>query len=162
MFMLAILLIVAGFYSCANGDKSDNLIVGKWKVIALWEEGECMFIEDELDERALYAVPFSSVCTFKKDGTCRGFFMNSIYADGKYVLENGELRITDLMVPIGLSSYFDVDAFDDEEYSIRFKIDKLSEETLKVNGVVEYYKKIGKDGKEKIDECPVKVSLERI
>ena len=73
-----------------------------------------------------------------------------------------KLRITDLIVPLNLSSYFDVDAFENEEYNIRLEIEKLTEETLKVTGVVEYYEKIGKSIKEKVDECPIKVSLERI
>lgn len=163
VFLFAtVFMVVVGLNSCSNNNNPDNLIVGKWKVIAMWEEGECSFIEGELDEHAFSGIPFSAVCTFKKDGTCRGFFMNSIYADGKYALEDSELRITDLNVPLDLSSYFDVDAFENEEYSIRFEIEKLTGETLKVNGVIEYYEKIGKSLKEKVDECPIKVSLERI
>ena len=157
-----VFMVVVGLNSCANNDKNDNLIVGKWKVVALWEEGECSFIQDELDMHTFSGVPFSAVCTFKKDGTCRGFFMNSMYADGKYALDDSELRITDLIVPLDLSSYFDVDAFENEEYNIRLEIEKLTEVTLKVNGVVEYYEKIGESLKEKVDECPIKVSLERI
>ena len=88
--------------------------------------------------------------------------MNLIYVDGKYTIDDSELRLTDLIVPLDLSSYFDGDASENEEYIIRFEIEKLTEETLKVSGVVEYYEKIGKNHKEKVDECPIKVFLERI
>lgn len=149
---LLVLLVVIGFTSCNNN--TEKLIIGKWKIVSLFVDGENWLIESEEVDDGLISgrSPFNVICTFKKDGNCTGCIRNSLFLDGKYLIDDSELRISDL-------SYGKYEDFEDEKYAIRLNIENLTKKALKVNGIFEVY---DRNTMKIIDGYTIEVALEKI
>lgn len=128
--VMSLLVLSIGFASCNNN--KGKLVVGKWKVVSLsvneedWPAGR-----ETMGDVPNDAPQFNAICTFREDGTCTVFLHNSLFMDGKYLIDDGELKI------INLSPDEEWEDLEEENYDIRLNIERITKETLMGNGIFE-------------------------
>jgi len=139
------LLAVIGLASCSDDNRIEKRIIGKWHLTSIGE---------------YVGTPTVAYCIFRKDGTCTAYF-NSLSADGKYVVENDELRIKEIEVPLSLLLLFVSDAEAEDlynKYDFLLKVEAQTKTSLRVTGVFLIQYTFYQDS----ETFPIKINMERV